>query len=147
MLAARERVSTIGCRGVDDAAAQIEVDDAVIAQLPNPSLGIPRATSLLDPIADSRLGKGDTQPNDLVAGEAGPWRVPKPFCTLLARLEMQPNLRGRWIERAPRRGGAGGAFRRRCRRGAVGTPGRVRLVDRGRAAVPAALRQHRVRER
>src|SRR5207249_8395928 len=41
------RVSTTGCRLVDDTALQAERDNAVVAQLPNPALWIPRRTGLL----------------------------------------------------------------------------------------------------
>jgi hypothetical protein len=56
---ARPRVSTIGCEVVDDAAGQAERDYVIVAQLPDPSLWIPRPTGLLHPVADCHVGKGD----------------------------------------------------------------------------------------
>jgi hypothetical protein len=38
-------------RFVDDAAVQAERDHAIVAQLPDPSLWIPRPTDLLHPVA------------------------------------------------------------------------------------------------
>src|SRR5438876_243088 len=46
MLPARSRASTIGCGFVDDATVQAERDHAIVAQLPDPSLWIPRPTGL-----------------------------------------------------------------------------------------------------
>ena len=74
ILSARPRASAIGCGFVDDAAVQAERDHAIVAQLPDPSLWIPRPTGLLHPVADCHVGKGDAQPDDLVVGEARPWR-------------------------------------------------------------------------
>ena len=59
MLAARSLASTGGCGFVDDAAVQAECDHAVVAQLPDPSLWIPRPTGLLHLIAHCHVGKGD----------------------------------------------------------------------------------------
>ena len=59
ILAARPRASTIGCEFVDYAAVQAERDHAIVAQLPDPSLWIPRPTGLLHPLADGHVGKGD----------------------------------------------------------------------------------------
>src|SRR5437867_6030314 len=50
---------TIGCGFVDDAAVQAERDHAIAAQLPDPSLWIPRPTGLLHPVADCHVGTGD----------------------------------------------------------------------------------------
>ena len=36
-----------------------ERDHAIVAQLPDPSLWIPRPTGLLHPLADGHVGKGD----------------------------------------------------------------------------------------
>jgi len=46
-------------RFVDDAAVQAERDHAIVAQLPDPSLWIPRPTGLLHPVADCHVGEGD----------------------------------------------------------------------------------------
>ena len=59
ILTGRRRASTTGCRFVDDTAVQAERDNAVVAQLPNPALWIPRPTGLLHLRADSDVGKGD----------------------------------------------------------------------------------------
>jgi len=74
ILSARPRASTIGCGFVDDAAVQAESDHAIVAQLPDPSLWIPRPIGLLRPVSDCHVGKGDAYPDDLVVGEATPWR-------------------------------------------------------------------------
>src|SRR6266545_3285869 len=76
---ARAWVSTIGCGFVDDAAIQTERGHAIVAQLPDPSLWIPRPTGLLYPVADRHLCKGDAYSDDLVVGEARPWRFPIAF--------------------------------------------------------------------
>ena len=44
---------------VDDVAVQAERDGAIGAQLPDPSLWIPRPAGLLRPFADCDVGKGD----------------------------------------------------------------------------------------
>jgi hypothetical protein len=44
---------------VDDAAVQAERDHAIVAQLPDSSLWIPRPTGLLHPVADCHVGNGD----------------------------------------------------------------------------------------
>ena len=75
----RPRGSTIGCRLGDDAALQAERDNAIVAQLPDPSLGIPNSAGLLYSIADCHLGKGDAQLDDPVMGNARPWRFPIAF--------------------------------------------------------------------
>jgi hypothetical protein len=59
MLAARPLASSGGCGFVDDAAVQAERDHAIVAQLPDPSVWIPRPTSLLHSVAHCRVGKGD----------------------------------------------------------------------------------------
>src|SRR3972149_4146024 len=59
MLSARPRASTIGCGFVDDAALQARRHDVIVAQLPDPSLWIPRPTGLLHPVADGSVGKGN----------------------------------------------------------------------------------------
>ena len=59
ILSARTWASTTGCGVVDDAAVQAERDHAIVAQLPDPSLWIPRPTGLLHPVADCHVGKGD----------------------------------------------------------------------------------------
>ena len=51
--------STTGCRFGDDTALQAERDDAVVAQLLNPALWIPRPTGLLHLRADCDVGEGD----------------------------------------------------------------------------------------
>jgi len=38
---------------------QAERDHAIVAQLPDPSLWIPRPTGLLHPVANCHVGKGD----------------------------------------------------------------------------------------
>jgi len=59
ILTARPWASTVGCGFADDAAVQAERDHAVVAQLPDPSLWIPRPTGLLHPVAHGHVGKGD----------------------------------------------------------------------------------------
>jgi hypothetical protein len=59
VLSANPRASIIGCRFVLDAVVQAERDHAIVAQLPDPALGIPSATRLLYPIADDDLSEGD----------------------------------------------------------------------------------------
>jgi hypothetical protein len=59
ILPARSRASTIGREFVDDAVGQAERDHAIVAQLPDSSLWIPRPTGLLHPVADYHVGKGD----------------------------------------------------------------------------------------
>ncbi len=59
ILSTRPRASAIGCGFVDDAAMQAECDHAIVAQLPDPSLWIPRPTGLLHPVANCHVGKGD----------------------------------------------------------------------------------------
>jgi hypothetical protein len=49
----------MGCGFVDDAAVQAERDHAIVAQLPDPSLWIPRPAGLLHPVADCHVGNGD----------------------------------------------------------------------------------------
>jgi len=59
ILSARPRASTIGCELVDDAAMQAERDHGIVAQLPDPSLVIPRPSGLLHPVAaDCPVSKG-----------------------------------------------------------------------------------------
>jgi hypothetical protein len=154
ILAARPRASTIGCRFVDHAAAQAEREHAVITQLPDPPLGIPRSTGLLHPLAEGHFREGDADPDDLVVREASPWRFPIAFgneklhgfepllplrivaiahadeaVTVLREELLRAFLA--WLEMQPYPRGSSGA----------------RLVDRGRGSAPAAFRQHRVRER
>ena len=112
ILSARPRASTIGCGFVDDAAVQAERDHAIVAQLPEPSLWIPRPSGLLHPVADATSAKATRSPTI--------WSWPKPggggsqsrsatrsstvlnrfllreelIRALLARLEMQPYPRG-----------------------------------------------------
>ena len=50
--------STIGYGFVDDAAVQAEGDHAIVAQLPDPSLWIPRPTGLRHPAADCHVDNG-----------------------------------------------------------------------------------------
>ena len=57
---------------------QAERDNAIVAQLPDPSLGF-HAAGLLYAIAHCHLGKGDAQPDDVVVGKALPWRFPIAF--------------------------------------------------------------------
>jgi hypothetical protein len=59
MLAARRWASTIGCGLVDYAAGQAQRDGTIVAQLPDPSLGISRPTGLLYLFPDRHFGKGD----------------------------------------------------------------------------------------
>jgi hypothetical protein len=59
ILSARPWASTIGCGFVDDAAVQPEREHAIVAQLPDPSLWIPRSTGLFHPVAHGHVGKGD----------------------------------------------------------------------------------------
>jgi hypothetical protein len=44
---------------VDDAGLQAELDHAIIAQLPDPSLWVPPPAGLLHLVADHHVGKGD----------------------------------------------------------------------------------------
>jgi hypothetical protein len=55
---------------------QVERDDAIVAQLPDPSLWVPRPTGLLHQLPDCDVGEGDLSCDDLVMGEARPWRFP-----------------------------------------------------------------------
>jgi len=59
ILSARPRASTSGCGFVDDAAVQAERQRAIVAQLPDPSLWIPRPTGLLHSLADRHAGSSD----------------------------------------------------------------------------------------
>jgi len=59
LLAAGCWASTIGCGFLDDAAGQAQRDCTIVAQLPDPSLGIPRPSGLLYTLADGHVGKGD----------------------------------------------------------------------------------------
>jgi hypothetical protein len=59
ILSARPRVSTIGCGVVNDAALQAERGHAIVTQLPDLSIWVPRPTSLLDQLADCHVGEGD----------------------------------------------------------------------------------------
>jgi hypothetical protein len=79
ILSARPRASTIGCGGVDDAAVQAERDHTIVAQLPDLSLWVPRPTGLLHQLPDRHVGEGDLYCDDLVMGEARPWRFPIAF--------------------------------------------------------------------
>jgi hypothetical protein len=38
---------------------QTDRDDAIVAQLPDSSLRVPRPTGLLHPVTDCQVGKGD----------------------------------------------------------------------------------------
>ena len=51
--------STIGCGFAGDAAVQAERDHAIVAQLPEPSVWIPRPTGRFTRIADHHVGEGD----------------------------------------------------------------------------------------
>jgi hypothetical protein len=59
IVSACARASTIGCGFIDDAGVQAERDHAIVAQLPDPSLRIPRPTGLLDPAAYGDISIGD----------------------------------------------------------------------------------------
>src|SRR5712692_4607895 len=102
------------CRFVEDPAVQAERDDAIVAQLPEPSLGVPGSTGLLHPVADGHVGKGDAHPEKLHglesllplgivaiahADEAVTVLCQHPLRTLLARLEAQPDPSGRKLAR------------------------------------------------
>ena len=50
--------SATGCRFVDNSAVQPERNHAIVAQLPDPSLWIPRPTGLRRPAADGHIGQG-----------------------------------------------------------------------------------------
>ena len=76
---ARARASTIGCQVVNNAAVQTKRDCAIVAQLPDPLLWIPRSTCPLHAIAEPRFDEGDTQFDDLVGGDAGKRRLPIAF--------------------------------------------------------------------
>ena len=74
MRSARPRASTIGCRVVDNMTVQAQLDHGIVAQLPDPTLGIPPPTGLVHPVADGHAGKGDADHDDLVVGEWTPRR-------------------------------------------------------------------------
>jgi hypothetical protein len=57
ILSARPRASTIGCRIVDDLDVQAERDGAIVAQLPDLTLWVPRPTGLLQ-LPDCDVGEG-----------------------------------------------------------------------------------------
>lgn len=78
ILTGRTRASGIGCR-LDNAAVEAERDHVIVAQLPDPLLWIPLPSGLLHAGASWHVGKSDTQSDDLVVGEARPWRVPVAF--------------------------------------------------------------------
>ena len=59
---ARPLASTIGCWFVDDAAEQAERDGAIVAQLPDPSLWIPRPTDLLHLVRTATSAKATRNP-------------------------------------------------------------------------------------
>jgi hypothetical protein len=65
--------------GVNDAAPQAERDHTIVSQLPDLSIWVPRPTSLLYQRADCHVGEGDLKCDDLVMGEARPWRFPIAF--------------------------------------------------------------------
>lgn len=79
MRSGRGLASPVGRRVLEDAAAQAERDDPVVAQLPDPSFGIPRPSGLLHQSSGCHVGKGDAQPYDPVAREAGARRFPIAF--------------------------------------------------------------------
>src|SRR5713101_5092841 len=79
MLCPSPLASTRRCRFVDDTVVQAQRDDAIVAQLPEPSLGVPGSPGLLHPIADAHLGKGDAQPDDLIGGDGRAGRLPIPL--------------------------------------------------------------------
>ena len=93
MPSTRPRASTNGCGFLDDAVPQAERDRAIVAQLPEPLVWIPRPTGLLHPGAHRRVGEGDAQPDDLVVGEAtakrgrggSQWRSAMSSSTVLSR--------------------------------------------------------------
>ena len=59
MLTTRAPASTIGCGSIDDAANEAELNDTIVTQLPDPSLGVPLPAGLLYSIADCHVGKAD----------------------------------------------------------------------------------------
>jgi hypothetical protein len=79
MPSVRLRASITGYRLVDDAAGQAEREHAIVAQLPDPAIWIPRPPGLLHPIADGHVREGDAQPDDSVVGQVTPWRFPIAF--------------------------------------------------------------------
>jgi hypothetical protein len=60
ILSARPQASSIGCPFVDDATVQAEGNHAIVAQLLDASLWIPRPAGLLHPVADCDVAKGNT---------------------------------------------------------------------------------------
>ena len=59
ILSARPLASSVGYGFGDDAAAEAERDDAIIAQLPDLSFWVPRPAGLLHQLADCHVGEGD----------------------------------------------------------------------------------------
>src|SRR6266849_249860 len=158
ILSARRRASTIGCGFVDDAAVQANRDHTIVAQPPDPPLWIPRYTGLLHPFAECHVGKGHTEPDDLVVCEARRWRFPIAFgddelhgfeplpplrIVAIAHADEAVTVLGEellcallsWIEMEtyPRRGRLGRALGW-C--GAGRGSGGAWLVDRGRRSAP-----------
>jgi hypothetical protein len=79
MLSARSRASTIGCWCVDNPTRQAKGSYALVAQVPDSALWIPCATGLLHSLAEDDVSEGDAQGDDLVRGQARPWRFPVAF--------------------------------------------------------------------
>jgi hypothetical protein len=76
MPGARRRTSSAGCPPVDDAPRQAKRDHAIVAQLPDPLVWIPRRSCPLQPVTSGPAGKGDAQADDVVWGKARWWRFP-----------------------------------------------------------------------
>jgi len=71
MLVAQRRGIQSWILSGDDATSQAERDDAVVAQLPDRAVGMPRPAGLLHSPPGRNIGVGDPQRNDLVRSE--PW--------------------------------------------------------------------------
>jgi len=70
------RVFITGCPFAGDAGIEAERGYAIVAQVPDPSLRVPRPAGLLDLCARLDVGKGDTEGHDVVRRESNPRRLP-----------------------------------------------------------------------
>lgn len=127
--------STVGCRIIHDEPGQAECNHAIVSQLPDPAIRIPRPTRPLHPVTDADIGEGDAQPDDAIVSTARRWRFPIAFGDQELHSLEPPLPLGivamAHTDEAVTAGRIGGAG----------------PVDRARGSAPASLRQDRVLER